>query len=82
MNRYSSGAVRNIAPAAISRRRLPRRSERTPTGKLNRMPANGDIAEIRPITASLDPIDCIKRGSTGFFEMVVEKIAKKPRREM
>jgi hypothetical protein len=46
------------------------------------MPANGEIADIRPTTASFDPIDCIKRGSTGFFEIVVEKIAKKPKREM
>ncbi len=82
MNMYSSGAIKKIAPAVISRRRRPRRSERTPTGKLNRIPANGEIAEISPITASLDPIDCIKSGSTGFFDIVVEKIAKKPKREM
>ena len=33
-----------------------------------------------PMTASLAPSACEKSGNTGFFEMVVEKIAKKPSR--
>jgi hypothetical protein len=32
------------------------------------------------MTASLAPSACEKSGNTGFFEMVVEKIAKKPSR--
>lgn len=44
--------------------------------------ANDDMAKIRPITTSLDPIDFMERGSTGFFEILVEKIAKKLKKEM
>ena len=57
---------------------LPRWSERTPTGNENRIPASGETAATRPMTTSPAPRACENRGSTGFFEMVVEKIAKKP----
>jgi len=46
------------------------------------MPASGEKAAINPITVSFAPIACEKRGSTGFFEIVVEKIAKNPIREI
>jgi len=34
-----------------------------------------------PMTASPAPSACEKSGSTGFFDMVVEKIAKNPTSE-
>jgi hypothetical protein len=52
-----------------------------PTGNENRMPASGETAAMRPMIASPAPRACEKRGSTGFFESVVEKMAKKPIRE-
>jgi len=51
---------------------MPRREMKTG------IPANGDTAEIIPIVASPDPNACTKRGNTGLFEIVVEKIAKNP----
>ncbi len=45
------------------------------------MPASGENAAIRPMTVLSAPIACEKRGSTGFFEMVVENIEKKPSRK-
>jgi hypothetical protein len=42
------------------------------------MPAKGEIAAITPIIDSSPPIADINKGKTGFFEIVVEKIAKKP----
>ena len=60
---------------------LPRWSERTPTGNEKRIPASGETAATRPMTMSLAPRACENRGRTGFFESVVEKIAKKPIRE-
>ena len=62
----------------MSNRRLPRWSERNPTGNENRMPASGETAATRPTTASPAPRACEKRGSTGFFAIVVENMAKKP----
>jgi hypothetical protein len=59
---------------------LPIWSESTPTGNENRIPASGETAAINPITASSAPSACEKRGNTGFFEIVVEKIAKNPSR--
>jgi hypothetical protein len=60
--------------------RLPELSESTPTGNENRIPASGETAAISPITASSAPSACEKSDSTGFFEIVVENIAKKPSR--
>jgi hypothetical protein len=45
------------------------------------MPARGEKAAIRPMTVSSAPSACVKSGRTGFFEIVVEKIAKNPSRE-
>jgi hypothetical protein len=52
-----------------------------PTGKLKRMPAAGEMAAMSPITASLPDRDFTKRGRTGFFDIVVEKIPRNPMRE-
>ena len=73
--------MRKTAPDATSSRFLPRWSERTPIGKEKRMPASGEKTAMRPMTASPAPMACEKRGRTGVFEMVVEKIAKNPRRK-
>jgi hypothetical protein len=80
--RYKSGAVRNTSAAITSKRFFPQRSASMPTGKLHRIPATGDTAEMRPITVSLPDSDLTKRGSTGFFDMVVENIPRNPMREM
>jgi len=53
----------------------------TPTGNENRIPASGENAAMRPITVLSAPIAFEKRGSTGFLEIVVEKIAKNPSRK-
>jgi hypothetical protein len=53
-------------------------SDIKPTGKLKMMPANGEMAEIKPMMASLPPSALMKRGRTGLFEIVVEKIPKNP----
>jgi hypothetical protein len=50
----------------------------TPTGKLSRIPARGDIADISPIRASFAPREDAYRGRTGFLEIVVENIARNP----
>jgi hypothetical protein len=57
------------------------RSEITPTGNEKRMPARGENAAMRPITVLSAPIACENRGRTGFLEIVVENIAKKPSRK-
>lgn len=38
----------------------------------------GETEDIKPIIVSSAPVAWAKRGKTGFFEMVVENIAKKP----
>ena len=53
----------------------------TPTGNENRMPASGENVAMSPIMASLAPSAWENRGKTGFFEMVVEKMAKNPSRD-
>ena len=50
-------------------------------GNEKRIPARGEKAAISPMIESSAPSDCAKRGNTGFFEMVVEKMAKNPRRK-
>jgi len=79
--RYRNGAHRKIIPDATSSRFLPRWSDKTPIGKENSMPASGEKTAMRPIIAVSAPIACEKRGNTGVFAIVVEKIAKNPRRK-
>jgi len=73
--------MRNTNPEKTSSLFLPRRSDITPTGKEKRIPENGETAEISPIVASPAPRAWTKRGKTGFFDIVVEKIAKNPIRQ-
>ena len=65
----------------MSRRFFPHLSASIPTGKLNSTPAKGEMAAINPITDSLPDRDFTKRGRTGLFDIVVEKIPKKPARD-
>ena len=68
----------NIIPEIISSRRLPILSAKKPTGKENTIPANGEAAAIIPKSESEPPSPLTKSGRTGFLEIVVEKIPKKP----
>ena len=79
--RYRRGAARRTPAAAVRSLFFPHLSASIPTGKLNSTPANGEMAAINPITDSLPERDFTKRGSTGLFDIVVEKIPKKPARD-
>jgi hypothetical protein len=57
---------------------LPKISDKTPAGRLTRMPTIVDAAAIRPMMDSFPPRSLAKRGSTGLLEIVEEKMAKKP----
>jgi hypothetical protein len=76
--RYNKGARVNINPEIMRSLRLPILSARNPIGKENIIPAKGDAAAIIPRTESEAPKPLTKRGRTGFLEIVVEKIPKKP----
>jgi len=76
--KYNSGAKVNIIPEIISNRRFPILSAKKPTGKENIIPASGEAAAIMPKSESGLPSPLTKSGKTGFLEIVVEKIPKKP----
>ncbi len=75
---YKRGAHRKTKPERMRILLLPMLSDRTPTGKEKSIPVSGDIAEMIPITSGDPPIAPTKRGRTGFFDMVVLNIPKKP----
>lgn len=79
--RYNNGEITKIAPDMTKSFFLPILSDKIPTGKLNRIPARGEKAEIRPIIISFPPSALIYNGRTGDFEIVVENIAKNPIKE-
>ena len=56
----------------------PNRSAIKPAGMLNRTPVKADTAAIIPTSAGSAPRWAAKSGSTGLFEIVELKIAKKP----
>ena len=58
---------------------FPHLSASIPTGKLNSTPANGEMAAISPITVSLPEREFTNRGSTGLFDIVVERDAEEAR---
>jgi hypothetical protein len=71
-----------IIAETISKRLLPKRSAKKPKGKLKMTPASGEKKEIKPKRASLPPRPFLtKRGRTGLFEIVVEKMPRKPMRQ-
>jgi hypothetical protein len=80
MIRYKSGADKNTTPDVMRSFLRPILSEMTPMGNENSIPANGDTAATSPTTVSSAPIAWEKSGNTGFFDKVVENIAKKPSR--
>jgi hypothetical protein len=70
--------MRNTHPDAMRSFLRPSLSDITPIGKLNKIPARGETAAISPRYASFAPRDSANKGSTGFFAIVVENIAKQP----
>jgi len=76
--KYNRGAIKNTIPATINNFLRPILSDSIPIGKLNKIPASGENAEIKPMIISLPPNALTYSGNTGLFEMVVENIAKKP----
>lgn len=57
---------------------LPQRSESIPAGMLAMIPVNAETAAIMPTPDASAPRCCAKSGSTGLFEIVELKIARKP----
>ena len=57
---------------------LPNRFDSTPEGNPAIMPVMVEAAAISPITDALAPSSFANRGSTGLFDIVDEKMAKKP----
>jgi len=76
--RYNNGAIRKIKPEIKRSFLRPILSDIKPIGKLNKIPAKGEKAEIKPMIISEPPSAWIYKGSTGLLEIVVEKMAKKP----
>lgn len=77
-NKYNRGADTNIKDEIIKRRFLPHLSAKKPIGKLNNIPASGESADSNPNSEMLAPRSLANKGKTGFLEIVVEKIPKKP----
>jgi len=70
--------VANTRDAMMSILFLPQRSESIPAGMLAMIPVNADTAATMPTPDGPAPRCCAKSGSTGLFEIVELKIARKP----
>jgi len=79
--RYNKGEITKINPDITKSFFLPILSDKIPTGKLKRIPARGEKAEIKPIIIADPPSALTYSGRTGDLEIVVENIAKNPIKE-
>jgi hypothetical protein len=75
---YRKGAEAKKKVASSSTLRLPKISEREAAGRLMRMPGMVDAAATMPSKSSGVPRLVAKGLSTGFLDMVLLRIAKKP----
>jgi hypothetical protein len=77
-NRYRNGTVERTKEEMINILLRPNRSAIKPAGMLNRTPVKADTAATMPTPDGSAPKWAAKSGSTGLFEIVELKIAKKP----
>ena len=80
--KYRNGAEAKIKAEIKSIFRLPKMSESDAAGKLTRMPGMVEAEATIPSNSSGVPRLVAKGFSTGFLDIVVLRIAKKPMRHI
>jgi hypothetical protein len=70
--------VAKTTSEATITRRLPKKSEIAPAGKLMRIPGIVEAITIQPISAGVAPRCAANSGRTGVFDSVELKIASAP----